>query len=79
MLPLWAKFQPRIRLLGFGRNAWLTGDVQSRCAVIQRTGGNSLVITPVAHAAATTTPMRTATTTTAAAESGALRTGFIHG
>jgi hypothetical protein len=61
-----------------GRNAWLTGAVQRRCAVIQRTGGNSLVITPVAHAAATT-PMRTATTTTATTESGALRPGFIHG
>ncbi len=77
LLRLWAEFQCRMRLFDCGRNAPRTGAVQKRCAVIERTGGNSLVIAPVAHATAAT-PMGAATAT-ATAESSALWPGFIHG
>ena len=73
-----AEFKCRIRLFDGGRNARLTGVVQKRCAVIERTGRNSLVIAPVARATAAT-PMGAATATAAAAESSALWPGFIHG
>jgi hypothetical protein len=72
-----AEFKSGIRLSELGRNARRTGVVQKRCAVIQRTGGNWLVIAPAAHTTAATTPVGAATTATT--ESSALWPGFIHG
>jgi len=71
-----AEFRPYMRLLDLGRYARLTGVVRKRCAVIERTGGNSLVIAPAVHSTAATAMGAAAT---AAAKSSALRSGFIHG